>query len=61
MSKSLTLSRPVADNVRANPEDVLAAKAYLHDLGRNGDTILAHITPEEARLLDRITDGGTAA
>lgn len=28
-------------------------------LGRNGDTLLAHITPEEAQLLDTITDGGS--
>jgi hypothetical protein len=28
-------------------------------LGRNGDTLLAHITPEEAHLLDAITDGAS--
>lgn len=28
-------------------------------LGRHGDTLLAHITPQEARLLDRTTDGGS--
>ena len=27
--------------------------------GRNGDTILAHITPAEAELLHSITDGGS--
>lgn len=27
--------------------------------GRNGDTLLAHITPEEAQLLDAITDGAS--
>lgn len=31
----------------------------LQSLGRNGDTLLAHITPEEAQLLDTITDGGS--
>lgn len=31
----------------------------LQDLGRNGDEILAHITPEEAQLLHRITDGAS--
>lgn len=31
----------------------------LQSLGRNGDTILAHITPAEARLLHRETDGGS--
>jgi len=28
-------------------------------LGRNGETLLAHITPAEARLLDAVTDGGS--
>ena len=27
--------------------------------GRKGDTVLAHISPGEARLLDRVTDGGS--
>lgn len=31
----------------------------IQSLGRNGDTLLAHITPEEAQLLDTITDGGS--
>jgi len=31
----------------------------LQDMGRGGDTILAHITPVEAQLLHNITDGGT--
>ena len=26
-------------------------------MGRNGDTVLAHITPQEAALLDAVTDG----
>jgi hypothetical protein len=28
-------------------------------MGRGGDTILAHINPEEAMLLDAVTDGGS--
>ena len=31
----------------------------LQSMGRNGDTILAHITPAEAQLLHDITDGGS--
>ncbi len=31
----------------------------LQDMGRHGDTILAHITPAEAELLHRVTDGGS--
>ncbi len=41
-----------SDNVRQAAETLLA-------MGRNGDTILAHLTPEEAELLHRITDGAT--
>ncbi|GAB6054407.1 hypothetical protein JCM17960_32270 [Magnetospira thiophila] len=36
-----------------------AAARALAGLGRHGDTILAHLTPEEARFLDRVTDGGS--
>lgn len=31
----------------------------LQDLGRNGDTVLAHLTQDEAQLLHDITDGGS--
>jgi hypothetical protein len=31
----------------------------LRALGRGTDTLLAHINPAEARLLDRVTDGGS--
>ena len=31
----------------------------LQSMGRNGDTILAHITPAEAQLLHDVTDGGS--
>lgn len=31
----------------------------LKSKGRGGDTVLAHITPQEAMLLDRVTDGGS--
>lgn len=38
---------------------VQTAAQALQDLGRNGDEILAHISPEEAQLLHDITDGGS--
>lgn len=38
---------------------VRTAALALQDMGRGGDEILAHITPEEARLLDAVTDGGS--
>jgi peptidoglycan hydrolase-like protein with peptidoglycan-binding domain len=36
-----------------------ATARTIQALGRNGDTLLAHITPEEAHLLDAITDGAS--
>jgi hypothetical protein len=33
--------------------------ALLQGMGRGGDTILAHINPREAMLLDAVTDGGS--
>ena len=33
--------------------------AILQGFGRGGDTMLAHITPSEAMLLDEVTDGGS--
>lgn len=33
--------------------------AILKGFGRGGDTMLAHINPEEAMLLNEVTDGGT--
>jgi len=33
--------------------------ALLQSMGRGGDTILAHINPQEAMLLDAVTDGGS--
>jgi hypothetical protein len=33
--------------------------AILQGFGRGGDTMLAHITPSEAMLLDQVTDGGS--
>ena len=113
---ALNLQNQLAANVAANPEDVLAVKTALQNLGlyeapqwglsdvpdralfdaiktfqkgaksrtdgmmkpggetetaiqtaaelvrrhgRHGDTVLAHITPAEAELLHRITDGGS--
>jgi hypothetical protein len=40
-------------------ETIRALAQNLQDMGRRGDTILAHITPLEAQLLHNITDGGT--
>lgn len=36
-----------------------ATAQALQAMGRGGDELLAHITPEEALLLDRVTDGGS--
>ena len=36
-----------------------ATARTLQSMGRNGDTILAHITPDEAQLLHAITGGGS--
>lgn len=38
---------------------VQTAAQTLQDLGRGGDELLAHITPEEAGLLDVLTDGAS--
>ena len=116
MHAQFTLKRPIAENSTTDPEDILAAKTALLNLGlyelpdwglsgvpdralfeairsfqksnglqvdgvmkpggesevalkamaqtvrshgRNGDTILAHITPAEAVFLDQVTDGGS--
>lgn len=45
--------------IKADGETVKVMAQYLQSLGRNGDTILAHITPAEAELLHRVTDGGS--
>ncbi|CCQ72329.1 hypothetical protein [Magnetospira sp. QH-2] len=36
-----------------------ALATRMQDLGRNGDTLLIHVNPQEARLLHQITDGAT--
>jgi hypothetical protein len=38
---------------------VRTAALALQNMGRGGDEILAHITPDEALLLDAVTDGGS--
>jgi len=38
---------------------IKAEAQKLQSMGRNGDTILAHITPAEAQLLHDVTDGGS--
>ena len=43
----------------AGPQTLRAAARALQSLGRGGDTILAHITPEEARLLKTLGGSGT--
>ncbi|MBD3661008.1 MAG: peptidoglycan-binding protein, partial [Arenibacter algicola] len=35
------------------------AAEFVREQGRNGDTVLAHISPEEAQLLHAVTDGGS--
>ncbi|MBL4692890.1 MAG: hypothetical protein JKY92_06120, partial [Magnetovibrio sp.] len=48
--------------MKPNGETETAIKSQaqkLQNLGRNGDTILAHITPAEAQLLNDVTDGGS--
>jgi hypothetical protein len=39
--------------------DVAKLARLLASMGRNGDTILAHITPKEAEMLHQTTDGGS--
>jgi len=47
-------------NPEGETETAIKAEAQkLQSLGRNGDTILAHITPAEAQLLNDVTDGGS--
>lgn len=41
------------------PSDLTAVTEALRSMGRNGDTILAHITPEKARLLQARGGSGT--
>lgn len=56
---------PTEDSLRVslspNQTDtaLYATARTLQSMGRNGDTILAHLTPGEAQLLDRITDGAS--
>lgn len=38
---------------------LLTAARRVQAAGRMGDSVLAHINPAEARLLDRVTDGGS--
>ena len=42
-----------------NPESLKGMASLLQQYGRNGDTILAHINPKEAMLLDRVSGGGS--
>ena len=46
-------------NVGQADAAIRAAANALQDMGRGGDEILEHITPEEAQLLDAITDGAS--
>ncbi len=45
--------------VHPGGETLRALARHLQAMGRNGDTVLAHLTPEEARYLHAVTDGGT--
>lgn len=49
----------VDGDVKPNGETLRALGKTLQNMGRNGDTVLAHLTPEEARFLHDITDGGS--
>lgn len=42
--------------MKSKPKDMAAALAKY---GRRGDTVLAHITPKEAMMLHKATDGGS--
>ena len=42
-----------------NPESLKGMASLLQQYGRNGDTMLAHINPKEAMLLDRVSGGGS--
>jgi len=47
-------------NPEGETETAIKAQAQqLQSMGRNGDTIMAHISPAEANLLHNITDGGS--
>ena len=45
--------------VNPGGETLKALGQTLQDMGRKGDTVLAHLTPEEAQFLHTITDGGS--
>jgi len=45
--------------VTSDGETIRALGQTLQDMGRRGDTVLAHLTRQEAAFLDRITDGGS--
>ena len=49
----------VDGTVRPGGETIRTLARHLQRLGRRGDTVLAHITPEEARFLHQHTDGGS--
>jgi len=42
-----------------DPESLKGMASLLQQYGRNGDTMLAHINPKEAMLLNNVTDGGS--
>lgn len=42
-----------------NPDSLKGMASLLQQYGRNGDTMLAHINPKEAMLLDRVSGGGS--
>lgn len=42
-----------------SPEQMRKAMKLAQEMGRNGDTLLVHINPAEAELLDKVTDGGS--
>ncbi|HER26242.1 MAG TPA: hypothetical protein ENI69_03950, partial [Rhodospirillales bacterium] len=46
-------------NQNATPSALRKVAGLLQRKGRNGDTVLAHITPQEAALLERLGGAGT--
>ena len=51
--------RDLASLLQGNPQLVGELAQMLAGMGTGKDTMLAHITPEEAQLLDQVTNGGS--
>lgn len=51
--------RHLAHKLSGHPQQMGRLAQQLAGMGRGGDTMLAHINPQEAALLNRVTDGGS--